>query len=130
MPSSELAALLPSGENFKAELVIDDEVNSACQMRVDGSLKVSLTEYRDQNRIDVMGQIAELHPGGRPMRSEVGYETATAENALTSMNPCRSGKFYTLHLVLSGADSDHREALEEFADSYIPVGLKSMGCVK
>jgi hypothetical protein len=122
---SALKPLLPSGQHFEAVHETDD-YESECAISVDKSEVLLIQEFRDQNKSDIRSTRMD-----NPKPSDVGEEAMTSDNWLISMNSCpRRGKYYFLDVIITanGVTEAKPKELEEFARTYLPEGLKKMGC--
>ncbi|CAL9467146.1 hypothetical protein [Streptomyces sp. bgisy022] len=132
---SSLEPLLPSGAEFEAEHTIDDDLESACHIFVDKADTLAISELRNQNRFDVMEFVmADARLFKNPRKSAVGDDTVTSDDWLISMNACTGhGKmdYYVVDVTLATkAGEETSRHLEQFIRSYLPEGMKKMGCTE
>lgn len=132
---SALEPLLPSGREFEAEQRVAEDNTSECSVFVDNVDVLTVSEYRGQDKFDVMEFVRE-NPGRftHPEKSDVGDDTVTSDDWLMSMNACTGegkGDYYVLDVALAGERSDAKpRELERFAESYLPGAMKKMGCTE
>lgn len=131
-----LKPLLPEGEEVKGQRRGSGDEYETCAVVVDRNVILLISEYRDQNRFDIVGHTKERQSTDDPVESEVPGDSIIFDGGFVSMNPCpaRGEKSnYILEISLMRSPSDDkklRKELEAFAASYLPAGLKAMGCVK
>ncbi|MFJ3932175.1 hypothetical protein [Streptomyces sp. NPDC090029] len=93
-----------------------------------------LVEYRDQGSFDVVEHAKEIKSARNPVKSDLVEGAVVSDRNFLLMRPCpaRGQKSnYILDISMAGPSSDTEElrrALEAFAASYLPEGLKAMGC--
>lgn len=125
---SALEPLLPSGQKFEANQESFEENKSECVISVDDSTALRIDEYRDQNKFDIMENTRRYN---NPAKSDVGEETLTSDDWLRSMNACpKRGKYYFLDVIVTGVAEAKPKELERFAQTYLPEGMKKMGCTQ
>lgn len=131
-----LKPLLPEGEKFDAEQRSTEEISSDCAVSVDGRSVFWLVEYRDQGSFDVVEHAKEIKSARNPVKSDLVEGAIVSDGNFLLMRPCpaRGQKSnYILDISMAGPSSDTEElrrALEEFAASYLPEGLRAMGCTE
>ncbi|WP_435610315.1 hypothetical protein [Streptomyces sp. C10-9-1] len=130
-----LKPLLPEGGTFTARVGEDDDVAFMCDMSIKGEI-VRIWELRDQSHFDMVDNAMRRYTRSDPMESQVPGDSIIADGVFVSMNPCpaRGEKSnYILEITTTQSPSkakESREALEAFAASYLPEGLKAMGCTE
>ncbi|MBL3670286.1 hypothetical protein JL475_30790 [Streptomyces sp. M2CJ-2] len=125
---SLLKPLLPAGQKFKARQESIDEKKSECVIYIDESTALRINEIRDQNKFDVWEYARRYN---NPVKSDIGEVALNSDDWLISMNPCpRRGKYHILDVIIvTGRVTEAKpKELEEFARTYLPEGMKKMGC--
>ena len=76
---SALEPVLPSGREFEAEQRVAEDNTSECSVFVDNVDVLTVSEYRGQDKFDVMEFVRE-NPGrfAHPEKSDVGDDTVRA----------------------------------------------------
>lgn len=109
-------------------------MQSTCSISVDNNTALILQEHRGQNRFDVWDFVVDDDPDSakNPKKVAVGDDTVTTDDWLISMNACTGyGKqdYYILDVILGvKIDEAKHQELENFAQSYLPEGMKKAGC--
>ncbi|MEV0276643.1 hypothetical protein AB0I22_09720 [Streptomyces sp. NPDC050610] len=131
-----LGKLLPSGKELKADSKSLGADEATCELSVDGSPALHIDEVRQQAAIDATA-FAKNHPGrfAHPEKSPFGDDSVTADRTILSVNSCpHQGEksFYILDVSLENTKAAQNAPLPtklaRFAESYLPVGAKTMGC--
>ncbi|MFE3326797.1 hypothetical protein [Streptomyces sp. NPDC059176] len=134
--AASLRPLLPDGKEIKGQVQESEEKSAMCVVVIDGRGVLFIEEFRDQGKFDVLEHMKESQLSKKPAKSYVPGDSVIADGNFVSMNPCpaRGDKSnYILDVFLEGDAADTkklRKELETFAASYLPEGLKKMGCVK
>ncbi|MEV7425441.1 hypothetical protein [Streptomyces sp. NPDC091212] len=128
-----LRPLLPKGEKFEAEQSFPEEGQSLCMVYIDGKNSFSITEYRDQKSFNAV-EYAKNNPRNfhNPNKSDISENAVISDRSLISLNACpaRSAtKKYILDMSIDTPGEDQRTELESFAKSYLPTGMKHIGCL-
>ena len=133
---TSLRPLLPDGKEVTGKEQDSDEKFVRCAIFVDDDAVLMISEYRDHHRFDIVEHTKERQSTDDPVDSKVPGESVIYDGGFVSMNPCpaRGEKSnYILDISLARSPEDGkklRKELEAFAASYLPEGLKEMGCVK
>ncbi|NML53381.1 hypothetical protein HHL19_06570 [Streptomyces sp. R302] len=133
---ASLRPLLSDGRKVVGKEQDRDEKFVRCAIFVDKDAVLMISEYRDHHRFDIAEYKKERHVTEDPVDSKVPGESVIYDGGFVSMNPCpaRGEKSnYILDITLTRSPEDGkrlRKELEAFAASYLPEGLKAMGCVK
>lgn len=134
--STDLKPLLPGGGKVEGKQQDTDEISSSCSVSVDQKVVLMIIEYRDQNAFDMIKHAMERQSRRNPEKSKVAENSVISDGNFLSMSPCRARgqkSNYILDISMAAPPSDTkklRKELEKFAASYLPEGLKEMGCVK
>ncbi|MEV0276642.1 hypothetical protein AB0I22_09715 [Streptomyces sp. NPDC050610] len=134
--SELLKPLLPPGERIDARQGMDKDWTETCRVSVDKELVLYIDDARSSGHIDAMAfakepyrQLKNLHKTG------IGDDGVLADNGAYVVNRCAyRGKqaSYILEIRVSGPRAESSDSLrpeiQRFAESYLPVGAKAMGC--
>lgn len=129
-----LAPLLPDGEELVARRNVLDDGHEQCLVSVDGQNVLSIDEYRDQKYFDALEHARETRLDRRPEASGGAPNAAVADGDFLAVTPCTdrgADSHHVLEVALTRSGEkagEQRDELERFALSYIPAGLKKLGC--